>query len=110
MSHLLWWAVGTFGLGAVVLAAVIFVVGWPVVLAFFTQTKVGRFLALVGGLIGAGVLVFLRGRAAGRADRIAEEKAQAKKEVDRAKKESDRIDALPDDEVDAELGKWDRKS
>jgi len=108
-TAILWWAIGTFGLGGVILGALIFLGFGPTILAFFTQTKIGRALAFVGGLILTGLVIFFKGRAAGKAEQIEVAKKQTAKEVERAEKNSKRIDALPDDKVDEELGKWDRK-
>lgn len=105
----LWWIVGTLGVGGALALGAGLIFGWPVLLAFFTQTKIGRALAFVGGLILTGLLIFARGRAAGKADEQERQKVQTEKEVERAEQRSKAIDAKSDDEVDQELSKWDRK-
>ena len=105
MTSWIWWAVATFGIGGVILGALIFMGLWPAIVG----TKIGR-LAL---MVTAGALavfgIYLKGRAEGRAAERARLKALTAKEVANAAKERARIDALTDAQVDAELAKWDRK-
>jgi hypothetical protein len=101
-----WWAIGTFGVAGSLLIVAVLIFGWPVIVG----TKLGRTLLLIG-TAGLGVIaIYAKGRSAGRAAERAQLKAKISREVADAKKEKARIDALTDEQVDAELAKWDRKS
>ena len=109
MTRFILWGIGTAGIGGALLIVAGVILGWPVLLAFFTQTTIGRALLFVGGLIATGFAIFVRGRAAGVADQKAKEQAQTAKEVKTAAADSARIDAQTDPEPDAELSKWSPK-
>lgn len=101
-----WWAVGTFGVGGVVLIGAVLIFGWPAVIG----TRIGRIVLAIGVAIVAAFGVYQTGRAKGRAAERAKLKALTEKEVGVSAAERKRIDALTDEQVDEELGKWDRKS
>lgn len=105
MTHWLWWLIGTVGLGGALLTLAVFVVGWPAIIG----TKAGRVLLAIGVAILVALGMYAKGKAEGRAAERARLAALTAKEVANAAAERKRIDALTDEQVDAELSKWDRK-
>ena len=107
MSYI-WWIIGTFGVGGAAFGLLVLILGWPVVWGFLTGNRIGRIILAVATAGLGALIIYGRGRSAGRADELARMKDQSEKEIDRAEKDRDRIDHLPDGAVDDELSKWDR--
>lgn len=100
---LIWWLVGTFGVAGAV-ALVLTLLGlWPVVIAFFTKTWLGRILAII---FTAGIAVLIA-RAKGQREGVGLERKRQEKEddrfIDQTKQKHSDIDRASDDDLDRQL-------
>lgn len=66
---------------------------------WFAGTKVGRIVGIVAAVLGALVYLWLKAKAAGKA----EEREKIKQETDKLIKEKDKVDADVRDDSDADL-------
>lgn len=104
--HLIWWAIGTLGIGGALFAGAVLFFTWPVVVQFFIGTKIGRALLFVGGLFVAAFAIFAKGEAAGKAAAAAKAE-QARQDAIKARKNTDAtVDALTPDQRKSALDKW----
>ena len=101
------WFFFSIGIPGLVICAVIFFFGWPVVISF-VSTRIGKIILGITLFFLLLISVFFKGKIEGEKIARLKQRLQAKKEIERAEKDRENIDNMSDDELDRKLSDWGR--
>lgn len=105
----IWWLVSTLGVAGTAIVIAGFLMGWPSLLRFFTETKIGRITVAIGAGVAALFLVFARGKASGKAAQVAKQKKADDKIIKDARDDQAAVDRMPIDDARRRLREQSRK-